>query len=375
MKNTQNAIRSRTWIEISRKNLLSNLSGFKKLVGKNVKVACVIKANAYGHGLLEVASILKDKADMFAVDSLQEAMTLKASGVKKEILILGYIPISDLENAIQNGFSFVLYNFESLQKIFSLSVKKVAKVHLKIETGLNRQGIKISDLKKFVDIIKDNLDKLKIEGIYTHFANIEGTLDPSFTKLQIASLKKTLGILKTNGLSPKYTHIAATAATILYPETHFNLVRVGIGLYGLLPSRETRIIDLKPVLSWKSIVAQTKTIKKGETVSYGRTWTASKDSKIAVIPVGYSDGFDRKLSNVGKVLIKGKYAPVIGRVAMDMFMVDISEIGGVSLEDEVVIIGQMGKLSISVEEIAEKVGTIQYEIVARINPNLPRIVR
>lgn len=371
----------RTWIEISRKNLLSNLLIFKKIVGKG-KVACVVKANAYGHGLKEVASVLQKKVDFFAVDSCQEARKLKEVVWIKPILILGYVSKWEIKEVVMEGFSFVVYNFETLKGINSLSLKKKAKIHLKIETGLNRQGLEISKLPKILLFIKKNKERFEVEGVSTHFANIEDTLDPSFAKIQLLNFKKALKIIKKANLSPKYLHTAASAGVILFPETHFNLVRMGISLYGLWPSRETRIaaraknarVVLKPVLSWKSIIAQIKELKKGDSVGYGRSWIASRNSKIAVIPVGYADGFDRKLSNLGRVLIKGKYAPIVGRVAMNMIMVDVTEISNVSLECEVVIIGKQGKLEISADEIADKVGTINYEIVSRINPLLPRVI-
>lgn len=370
----------KSWIEISKKNLLHNFSVFKKLAGDNVKVVCVVKANAYGHGLNEVVSVLKDKTDLFAVDSLDEALKVRGVTAKKTILILGYVPTSKLKEAALKGFSFVVYNMETLKKIASLGKK--TKIHFKIETGLNRQGIKISDLPKFIEFIKKNNNKIEVEGLSTHFANIEDTLDPAFAEGQLAKFDKALRILKKSGITPKYIHTAASAATILYPKTHFNTIRVGIGLYGLWPSRETKIvaknkkinIELKPVLSWKSIVAQTKTIAKGETVGYGRTWTAPKDSTIAIIPIGYYDGFDRKLSNIGSVLVKGKQAPVIGRVAMNMFMIDISEIDSVSQEEEVVIVGKSGKAEITIDMMGDKLDRINYEVVSRINPNLPRII-
>lgn len=372
----------RSWIEISEKNLLHNLLVFKKLAGK-AKVACVVKANAYGHGLREVVGVLTDKADLFAVDSLEEALTVKNSATNKPVLILGYVPTFALRETIENNLSFTIYNFESLRKIVSLSLRKKAKIHLKIETGLNRQGIKLTDLPKFIHAIKKNKNSFEIEGISTHFANIEDTLDPSFADIQLASFEKALKIVRKYGIKPKYVHTAASAATLLYTKTRYNLARVGIGLYGLWPSRETKIavktkrmrVGLKPVLSWKSIVAQIKEIKTGESVGYGRTWTASRNFRIAVIPVGYYDGFDRKLSNSGRVVIYGRYAPVIGRVAMNMMTVDVTEIPRVRLEDEVIILGRTGKAEVTAEEMADKLGTINYEVVSQINPNLPRVIK
>lgn len=371
----------RSWIEISKSNLSHNLSVFKKLTGRT-KIACVVKANAYGHGLPEIVSVVDKKTDLFAVDNLFEALQIKKLNSTKPVLILGYIPSFKLKEAIEARFSFVVYNLETLKQISKLKLQNKAKIHLKIETGLNRQGIKVSQLNKFMGLIRKYSQKIDLEGVSTHFANIEDTLDPSFAEFQLSNFKKAIGIIKKAGFNPKYVHTAASAGTLLFKETHFNLVRVGISLYGLWPSRETKIaakaggkkFELRPVLTWKSIVAQTKDIKVGESVGYGRTWMATRNTKIAVVPIGYSDGFDRKLSNTGRVIIRGRYAPVIGRVAMNMIMVDVTEIPKIALEDEVIIIGKKAKAEITTEEIADKIDTINYEVISRINPSLPRVI-
>ncbi|MEK7111988.1 MAG: alanine racemase [Patescibacteria group bacterium] len=313
----------KTWVEVSRASLTENLKTLKKVVGTKTKVACVIKANAYGHGILEVAKILEGEGvDFFAVDNTQEALLLKNSGISTPILILGYIELSDLKEAIMSDFSFVSYNQETLRKIISLSLPKPAKVHLKMETGLNRQGIDRKEIPLFTAMIKKAPKHILLEGISTHFANIEDTLDPSFAERQIEGFREAL----------------------------------------------------KPVLSWRSIVAQVKEIKAGESVGYGRTWYAPRKSKIAIIPVGYSDGYDRKLSNSSRVIIKGKFAPIIGRVAMNMIVADVTEIAGVNIEDEVTLIGKSKGKEISAEELAQNTNTINYEVVSRINPLLPRII-
>jgi alanine racemase len=373
---------TKSWIEISKKSIFSNIDSFRKVIGKKVKIAAVIKANAYGHDLRTIVSVIKDKVDLFAVDSIYEAIAAKSVAQDKKVVVLGYIPLEDVKLAIKNDISFVCYNTQTIKKIISLNNKKVAKIHIKIETGTNRQGLEINEAISFAKKINKYKNKIIIEGIYTHFANIEDTLDSSFAMLQLKKFERAIAQFEKKIGKLDYYHCAASSAIILYPATHFNLVRLGISLYGLWPSKEVKIVnsksnktlDLHPVLTWKSVVAQVKYIEKGDTVSYGRTWTASRKTKIAVIPVGYFDGFDRKLSNNGRVLINGSYAPVIGRIAMNMFMVDVSEIKNVHVEDEVVIIGkQKGKL-ITADEIADKIGTINYEVVCRINPLLSRIV-
>lgn len=368
-------------IEISKKNLIHNLHQFRKTVGKKVKIMAVVKANAYGHGIREVSKIVSQKgADWLGVNSLEEGIVLREEKIKLPILVMGYIPLAKLREAIKNNLSFVVYNRETIKQAEGQASKlgKKAKVHLKLETGTNRQGISIKEIIPFTKFCL-TLKNVFLEGIYTHYANIEDSLDPSFAMEQLRKFKKALQIIKVAGINIPIKHTACTAATILFPETHFDLVRIGIGLYGLWPSRETRLsagnsLKLKPVLSWRTKVVQIKTVEKGESVGYGRIWWANRKSKIAVLPVGYWDGYDRGLSNSGRVLIKGQFAPVVGRVCMNMIMVDVTNIPGVKTEDEVALIGKQGKNELTAEEIAQKLGTINYEIVTRINPLLPRKV-
>jgi len=283
---------------------------------------------------------------------------------------------------IENNISFVVYNLETLEKIVSLKLPKVAKVHIKLETGLNRQGVKDTELTKILKFIDKNRKYIDVEGVYTHYANIEDTIDPSFAKKQLSEFNRLLKIVFDMGFNPPLIHTAASAGALLYPETHFSMVRIGFGLYGWWMSIETRVslmaqnkdLILKPVLTWKSIVAQVKYINPGESVGYGQTWFAGRKTKLAIVPVGYSDGYDRKLSNIGRVIINGKYAEVVGRVAMNMIAIDVTDIKNVKLEDRVCLLGNMDGLKISADEIAKKIGTINYEVVSRINPLLPRII-
>jgi alanine racemase len=374
--------KNKTWVEISKKALLHNIGVFRKNIGKNVKIAAVVKADAYGHGLKEIMPLLKNKVDLLAVDNIDEALIIRKINGSIPILILGYTTLANLSLPIENNISFVVYNMESLKKIVSLKLKKLAKIHLKIETGLNRQGISKNKLPSLLKYIKNHKDSFLLEGAYTHFANVEDTLDPSFAKRQLAEFKKSLKVIKKEGFRPPLIHCAASAGTLLYPETHFSMVRVGFGIYGWWMSIETRVsllaqkrdLDLRPVLTWKSIVAQIKDIDVGESVGYGRSWFATRKTKIAIIPVGYSDGYDRKLSNIGRVIINGVHADVVGRVAMNMIMVDVTDVKKIKLEDEVALLGNKDGLKVSADEIAKKIGTINYEVVSRINPLLPRII-
>lgn len=375
-------IKNKSWVEISKSAFLHNIRIFRSSIGKGVKIAAVVKANAYGHDLRLVAGLIKDKVDMLAVDNIEEAMIVRGIDKSIPVLIMGYVPLSDLSIPIENNISFAVYNIETLRKIVYIKSNKPAKIHLKIETGLNRQGIQRKDLLKFLNHIKLNNKHYFVEGAYTHFANIEDTLDPSFALKQLLEFKKSLKIIKDQGFYPPLVHTAASAGALLYPQTHFSMIRVGFGIYGWWMSLETRVsllakkrnLILKPVMTWKSIIAQIKELNIGESVGYGQTWFASRKSKIAVIPIGYSDGYDRRLSNIGRVIINGHYANIIGRIAMNMIVVDVTDIKGVKIEDEVALIGNKDGLHVSADEIAKKLGTINYEVVSRINPLLPRII-
>lgn len=367
----------RAWVEIDKKSLIHNLKIFRKLLGEDAELMAVIKANAYGHGLTLVAKLLakiKNQTNnlWFGVDSIDEGIALRRAGIKNKILILGWIPENRIKETLKNNLSFALYNFETLKKISN----KPYKVHLKIETGTNRQGILIDNLQNFAkELAKSNL---KIEGLYSHLADSED-INSSFWKEQLNALNKAKEILSYNFIFPRYIHIAPTAAATLYPESRLSLARIGLGLFGLWPSKalETRSrqlkADLRPVLTWKTRIAQIKKVKKDSTIGYYRTYKTKEDLIIAVLPVGYYDGYDRRLSNKGEVLIKNKKAKVLGRVCMNMIMVNVSKIPNLKVGDEVILLGGRGKERISAEEIAEKIGTINYEIVTRINPLIPRI--
>ncbi|MFC1624980.1 alanine racemase [Patescibacteria group bacterium] len=376
--------KNKTWIEISKKALISNIAEIRKILKKNCKLCCVVKANAYGHGIAQVVDIINDYTDLFAVDSLSEAMQIREKGIKKPIIVLGYTPLKDLKVTIDNDISFVCYNKNTLDEVVKINSKKKAKIHIKIETGTNRQGLTSKSAIIFAKKVKKLNKYFDLEGIYTHYANIEDTLDPSFAMLQLKRFSEVKREFDKQIGKLKYYHTSASAGIFLYPQTHFNTVRLGISLYGLWPSKEVQInestsknsrIKLLPVLTWKSIVAQVKKIQKGESVSYGRTWFSKRSSTIAIIPVGYFDGIDRKLSNTGRILIKGKYVPIIGRVAMDMIVVDVTDIKNVYVEDEVVILGRQGKNQITAEEISNKLGTINYEVICKINPLIPRYIK
>ena len=369
-----------TWIEIDASAIGKNLDAFRSVVTPGTAVMAVVKANAYGHGIEVVAPIAAQHADWLGVNNLEEALAVRDLGIEKPVAILGHTEIDRLDYVISGEFRQVLYRQDIAVALSRFAKERgtTARVHLKVETGTHRQGVALANLESFIKELLA-LSHLEIEGVYTHFANIEDTLDPTFAQFQIDEFRRALSIVNEAGARPSWIHASATSGALLYPEMGFNMIRVGIGTYGIWPSRETQLaarergrrITLTPALSWKTRIAQIKTISQGEFVGYGLTYQANHPMKIAILPIGYYDGYDRKLSNSGRVLVGGQAVPVIGRVMMNMIAIDVTDVD-VKPDDEVVLIGRQGKAEIRAEELAEKIGTIAYEVVSRINPGIPR---
>ena len=376
---------AKTWVEIHEQALRLNVAALRSLMDERIVFSSVVKANAYGHGLKEVVQILyQDGVRFFCVDNIDEAQEVNAIAPEATVLILGYTPMVRLPEVVKAGFHQVVYDpdiLTALQKI-GLGLQKKALVHLKIETGTLRQGVLPEMLPEFLLQAKQS-GAVDVVGVSTHFANAEEADDPTFVEYQTGRFWQACTVVEQIGFSPRYIHSACSAAFILYPETQGTMVRAGIAQYGFWPSRETRHaarflnrrIELEPVLSWKTSVAQVKEVPMGAPVGYNGTEILRRHSKIAILPVGYSDGFDRRLSSVGEVLIRGQLCRVIGRVCMNMFMVDVTDVSKAKVEDEVVLLGKQGSEEITAEEMAEKIGTINYEIVTRINPLIKRVIR
>ena len=349
---------------------------------QNFPVCAVVKANAYGHGVREIASLLPSAA-WFAVNSLDEGLELRHIGIERPVLLLGYVLLDRIAEAVEADLRLTVYNIETLEKLKeAVSPEKPARIHIKIETGTNRQGILPENLPEFLSRAA-LIPGIKIEGLSTHFANIEDTLNHDYAVAQLHRFEEALRLTGDAGVHPEVIHTACTAAAILFPETHFNMLRTGIGLYGLWPSRETflsaqtagrPVPDLRPVLSWKTRIAQIKTIPSGSFVGYGCTFRTNRKTRLGVLPVGYADGYDRGCGNSAHVLIGGKRASLLGRVCMNLLMVDLTDIPRSRLEDEVVLLGKDGDENISAEMMAEWAGTINYEIVTRISPFIPRVI-
>lgn len=371
-------------MEVSRSAIQANLNVISRHVAPAAPMA-VLKANAYGHGLSEVAEICDAHTDWFGVDSIDEALALRRLGIKKPILIMGYVVPERLPEAIRSRISLVVYSLTTVKQLVqaATTLKKVANIHIKLETGLTRQGVNGQELEVMAKYIQAHQDRLHVEGVSMHFANVEDTIDTSYAKTQLASFQDSMACLSAAKIAPKFKHTAASAAALLLPQAREDLVRVGIALYGLWPSSKTQValqtlaanVRLRPALTWKTVVAQVKAVKKNTPVSYGLTERVRRDSRVAVLPVGYWDGYDRAgMSRRAYVLIKGQRCKVLGRVCMNMFMVDVTDVPNVHVGDEVVLLGSQGKERVSAEELAELCDTISYEIVTRINPTIRRTV-
>jgi alanine racemase len=378
-----------SFIELSKKNLIHNIKQFKSLAKKGTKFSVVIKSNAYGHGQNLVAKILDPYVDYFQVDSIEELLLLRKTS-KKKTFVLGYVQKTDLLKVIKLSCILTIFSVEQLRELNKIVQKLKIKqeIHIPVDAYLGREGFLLSELPKvFAEIKKCRF--IKLTGIYAHFANIEDTTDFSHAKKQIKEYEKALKLAGDFGFKNPLrlgeaglqTHISATSGLLVYEKEKgiHPLVRLGIGVYGMWPSENLRKlyenkIELKPVLAWKTKIAQIKILPKRSTIGYGLTYKTKKETKIAIIPQGYADGFDRGFSNNGFVLIGGTKCKILGRVSMNMFVADVSHLTKIKPEDEVVILGRQGKEEITAEEMARRIGTINYEITTRVSPILPRIV-
>src|SRR3989338_2749896 len=370
-----------TRIKLSKENLINNIRTFRKHIGGRKKIISIVKENAYGHGLKEVVNVIDRDTDTFAVDDIQELEELRKL-TRKDIYMLGYVSQEDVVSALKHKGVLVVFDEASLKRINAEAARLYiqAQVNIKIDALLGRQGILMDDVPKLLDQLK-TCPNISLKGVYTHFSNIEDTRDFSHAQKQIDLYKKTCDMVSKIGFQNIEKHISSTAGILLYDHTEpmYTHVRLGIGLYGIWPDmslkeRMNNGIDLKPVLRWATSIVQVKQVPVGYPIGYGLTYITPKKMTVAVVPQGYSDGYDRKLSNRGEVLIGGKRCPILGRVAMNMCVVDVSHVHWVMLEDEVILLGKQEDEEITAWEIADKIGTIAYEVVARISPLLPRVV-
>ncbi len=358
-----------TWVEINLNSLKNNFDKIRK-ISNNKKIIGVVKADAYGHGAVEISKVLEKKgADFLAVASLEEAAELRENGIKTPLIVLGYVNPSAFKYAASKNIHITLFNVRFLEKLKYYDGYIPLNVHINVDTGMGRIGVfpdEVSDIAKSVCGMKN----VRLFGIYTHFSTADS--DPEYLNIQMKRFKKVLSELNANGVKPKLVHSANSAAILNFKETFFDAVRPGIILYGLSPFQE-REINFEPVLSFKTRIVYVKKIPPGTSISYGRNFVSRKDMVVATIPVGYADGLPRALSNVGEVLVKGKRVKILGNVTMDQTVIDVSGIPNVHSGNEVVIIGKQGEEEITATEIAKKIGTINYEIVSRIGKRVERV--
>ena len=361
-----------TYAEINLKAIRHNITEIRKLLKKGVKFMAVVKANAYGHGAAAVArAAVEAGADYLAVANLKEAMELRDAGIVSPILILTESPTSVMDEILQYDLSQTVYSYVEGKALSDEAQKrkKTARIHVKIDTGMGRVGVQPSEAVAFITKLS-SLPQLELEGVFTHFAKAEDPHD-SFTKDQFQKFSQVCA--KLNHVPIK--HSANSAAVLFHPETQLDMVRVGLMMYGLYPQGNSRrLINLQPALSFKSRITYLKKVSAGTPISYGSTYVTPRETNVATVPVGYADGFSRRLSDRGQVIIRGKRYPVVGRVTMDLTLVNVGD-AKVEVGDEVVLIGEQNGQVISADEVAKLEETISYEVICGIGKRVARIYK
>jgi alanine racemase len=365
------------YAEVNLDNLAHNIREVRRLAGKEAQVMAVIKADGYGHGSTKIAQTLLDNgADRLAVAVLDEAIELRHAGFKAPIFILGYTQPERAEEVVKYDLEQSVYSLEAAAGLSKAAEAqgKTVQVHIKVDTGMGRIGLQANE--ESVNVIKSisALPGINIKGVFTHFA-VADEVDKAYTNMQFDKFKWICQELEKQGISIELKHCGNSATIIDLPDMHLNMVRAGIMLYGLAPSPDVMLnkLELKQVMSLKVRITHVKEIEEGQSVSYGRKFIAEKTSKIASLPIGYADGYTRLLSGKAEALVKGIRVPVVGRICMDQCMIDVTGIEDVKVGDEVVLFGQQGDGFISIDEVAEKLGTINYEIVCMISRRIPRV--
>lgn len=363
----------RCWAEVDLGAIRKNIRRLKSNIKTGTKICAVIKANGYGHGAAKIADNICDLADFFATATIDEALELRASGIRLPILILGYTDASRIEDAINNDIRLTVYDMDTVRRISEIALKlqKDAMVHIKVDTGMSRIGVPCTSDGVDTAEAAAGLSGIDTEGIYTHFYNADAD-DISSAYEQLERFKNFCDQLDKRGVDIKIRHCSNSAAATRMKEANMDMVRLGISIYGLYPSSEVKDITLEPALSLKSHVTMVKTIEEGTAVSYGARFTASRPAKIATISAGYADGYNRRLSCRADVLINGYRVPIAGSVCMDQIMADVTDVPDVRQGDEVVLVGKQGGEEITLEELADIAGTINYELACLITERVPR---
>jgi alanine racemase len=373
-----NNARRPTWAEIDLDALAENLRVIRERVGREVKVMAAVKADAYGHGAVPCARRLETEGvEWFGVALPEEGIELRRVGITKPILCLGGFWEGQQKACLQQSLTPVVYRLDMIESLdrFARDAGVIADVHVKIDTGMGRLGVRSEDVPQFCEALS-RFRNIRVDGLMTHLASADDPAQEDFTKGQLERFEFAVKVFRERGFSPSYVHAANSAAAFAYPLSRGNMVRPGATLYGfsrdvLQPQVESP--RLRPVMSLRSRIMLLKTVGKGERLGYGGSFETRRDSLIATIPIGYDDGYRRALSNRGRVIVGGKLAPVVGRVSMDLTLIDVTDVPAVALHDQVTLLGRDGELTITAADVAEAAGTISYEITCGISARVPRI--
>jgi alanine racemase len=368
-----------TWVEIALDRLARNCRTLKQQLPPETQLMAIVKADAYGHGAPRCAQVLEQAgADWFGVALIEEGLELREAGVTKPVFCLGGFWPQQAEKLITHGLTPALFRLDAAEALEAAARAHgcKVKVHIKVDTGMGRFGLPLSDLAAFAEQFK-RFTHLELDGLMTHLANADDA-DSAYTEEQIALYQEALKQLRAAGFDPAWRHLANSAGMHAYPPARGTLVRVGALLYGLTgdilkPGLPPPAVQ--PVLSLHSRIAWLKTVPPGTAIGYGSTFVTTRESRIATIPIGYADGLRRALSNVGQVLVRGSMAPIVGRVSMDLTMIDVTDVPGVALDDEVVLLGEQQGQRLTAEELARQIGTVSYEIITGISARVPHVYR
>jgi alanine racemase len=364
-----------SYVTVDLDAIAHNLRAIRAQVGPEREILAVVKANAYGHGLVDVArTALRHGATRLAVSRVGEGEALRMAGVTAPVLVMGYSSPSEAPDVVANNLTVAVGDWPVVEALNGAAGAegRRARVHIKVDTGMGRFGLLPEEVVAFLDGVS-RLHHLHVEGIFTHFATADAA-DKAYTLVQFARFNEVVAAANQAGHTFALRHAANSAAILDLPETHLDAVRPGIILYGLYPSTAvSQSIPLKPALAITSRVGRVRTLPAGASIGYDRTYITPHEMPVALVPVGYGDGYPRFLTGQAEVLINGRRAPLVGRVCMDQFVVDISDVGPVQLNDEVVLLGQQEEATITAEELADRAGTINYHIVTNLLPRLPRV--
>ena len=366
----------RIYAEINLDNICDNINEVRKKVGRNTKIMAIIKADGYGHGAVPIAKVLNSSVDSYGVAIVEEGVELRKAGITKPILILGYTPERMYDRILEYDLMPTVCDYAMAEKMSAKAAehKKMLKIHIKLDTGMSRIGFMPEEesIKNIVEISK--LSNIEIDGIFSHFARADEE-DKTFTNEQLRKFLEMTDAIEQEGVKIPIKHISNSAGIIELPEANLNMVRSGISTYGLYPSEDVQKenLPLKPAMSLYAYITMVKELEKGIPVGYGGTYVTTKKTKVATIPAGYGDGYPRALSNQGRVLIHGQYAPIIGRVCMDQFMVDVTHIDDVKTGDKAILVGRAEDNVITLEEIGKMSASFNYEAACDIGKRIPRV--